>query len=194
MKTLQSIDLYLWKHFFSDLNPALFKAKFVSVISLAYIALFPLPRKFIKHYFSGTGEPLEVDTKKVICENPEVFDKLISDTSTSYAAGLKSKSLAIPQIYVNHPNYNYSLGSFTISYYFEDTIIKISLRSKYQYRKNINRVTKHIHNWLFSLKEKGKAKDFDIKGSDWILPYSELHSSKVNNNIRKYVDFNRLYM
>ena len=73
-------------------------------------------------------------------------------------------------------------------------MIKIKIRSNYHYRKDNDRITKHLHNWLYSFKENGKAKDFDIEGTTWSLAYSDLPSTKVNNSIRKYIDFNRLYM
>lgn len=193
MKATHSLDLYLWKHFIPNLSASFFKVRVFSKLSLLYISLFPLPRKFIRQYFNGNGESLSVETKKIILNNIEVLEFLQKDISNSINLGKNENYLSIPQIIVTDPNYKYSLGSFSISYTIEEQMLRIKINSNYHFGLNLNRITRHLHNWLYTLKLNGKASDFDITGDTWLVSYSDLSSIKKASPINKF-DFNRLYI
>ncbi len=187
MKTsILTIDLFLWKYLIPYLNPHIFKSKIISVAAIFYISCFKLPRKFISHYFKGNGQDLNIDSKEIIMKNPLVYDKLISAILETQKPGQFENTLRINQSCVCNPIYRYSVGSFDIFYSFSDELINISTSTKYMFLNNSSRITKYLHNWLFSLKEKGYANDFDVIGNQWTLTYSELLSIKTEDRFRKY--------
>lgn len=76
MNALLVLDYYVWKIFVVRIRPAWFRLKPISFLSLLYVSLFPLPRKFLLHYFWGKGSPVKVDTRELVLRNPHILASL----------------------------------------------------------------------------------------------------------------------
>jgi len=183
MKALISLDLYLWNHFIPKIDADFFSNKFNSALAMVYISFFKLPRKYLMNYFRGGGKSLVVDTKQLIVRNPVVLNKLKDALQSDFEKGGVDGSLAIGQTDVSDPNYRYSIGSFRINYTRNDEKVLIKIYSNYRFQKSPDRITKHLHHWLFTLKNRGKANDFEIKGSNWRVQMNELTSMENQNKL-----------
>lgn len=194
MTVSQTIDMYLWKHFFPAIKPTLFKPKIIALTALLYISIFPLSRKFLRHYLAGKGSVLKVDTRKIITGNPEVFNKLIREIPIQENDKSQGQELKISQLLLSNPDHRYALGSFLIAVHNEGEMIRLKILSNYHFGRDNTRITRHIHRWMHDLKERGIARDFDIEGDTWALPFSELSSIDFSKRLRKYAKFDRLYV
>ncbi|QGY42940.1 hypothetical protein GM418_04485 [Maribellus comscasis] len=179
MKLLMSIDLYLWNHFVPKISEDFFKRKFNSVLAMSYISLFKLPRKFLMNYFRGQGRSMVVDTQKLVVENETVLNKLKSSVQQSFREGQKSGFFCISQADIYNPAYKYSIGSFRINYKFTGTVVEVNMHSDYRFQESPDRITRHIHHWLFTLKSRNKTNDFEIFGKSWMTSVNELFSFKT---------------
>jgi hypothetical protein len=158
-----------------------FKNRMLCFVALAYISMFKLPRKFLVNYFRGKGKAMIVDTNKLILSNNIVLDKFAEAITSAKKNGSTKGYLRICQTDVHDPNYKYSIGSFTIQYSIHDESIEAAIESGYHFKHNPNRLTRHLHSWLFSLATKGYAKSFNVKGSLMTLTFSELDAAKINS-------------
>ena len=176
MKLLMSIDFYLWNHWIPKMNEDFFKQRLNSIVVIMYISLFNLPRKFVLNYIYGKGKSMVIDTKKLITQNNEVLTSLKHSVQQSIKRGQANGAIDICQTEIYNPNYKYSLGSLTINYTLNGEIVKLSIWSRYRFQNSPERITRHLHHWLFALKEKGKTADFDVIGNDWIIRTNQLLS------------------
>ena len=78
------------------------------------------------------------------------------------------------QVYVSNPNYKYSVGSFNVTYSLDEESVSVRVSSDYRFTENNVRITRHLHNWLHSYKQKGYAHNFNIEGDNCKLKFSEL--------------------
>ncbi len=189
MKILSTLDLYLWNYFIPKIIEGNFKNRLFCLFALAYISTFKLPRKFLLKYFRGNGKEMVIDTRKLIISNFVVFNKFFEAISTSINKGLTEGSLNICQTDVHNPNYKYSIGSFTINYLLYGESIEATVDSSYHFRPYPNRLTKHLHSWLYSQTTKGYATNFKIKGNPWTTSFSELVSAKVRNKPKRHTKY-----
>ncbi len=173
---LMRLDLWLWNLLVPNMNVDFFKHKINSFLVIVYVSMYKLPRKFLANYFFGNGKTVAVDSRKLIVRNHLVLNKLKEalqpDTENSRASGFVN----ICQTDVFDPNYRYSVGSFRINYLRKNEIVRINIHANYRFQESPNRLTKHLHHWLFSLKQGGKASDFRIEGNDWVVTMNELYS------------------
>lgn len=192
MKILSTFDLYLWNYYVPKINEENFKNRMFRFFAMAYISVFKLPRKFLTNYFQGNGKEMVIETSKLIVSNYVVFNKFFEAISTSISKGLTEGSLNICQTDVHDPNYKYSIGSFTINYSLYGESIEITVNSGYHFQLHPNRLTKHLHSWLYSLTTKGYAMNFKIKGNTWTTSFAELASAKVSNKPKKHPKYTYL--
>lgn len=185
MNMLMRLDLYLWNHFIPKINAEFFRSKFNSFLAMAYISLYKLPRKFLLNYIRGKEEIMFIDSKKLIIRNQEVLNKLKETLQSDFERGRFNGSVHICQTNIYDPNYRYSVGSFWIDYAWENEKVKISIRSNYRFQKSPDRITKHLHNWLFTMKNNRNASDFKIEGKEWITDLQELNGLNVNDMNQK---------
>ena len=183
MKLLLSLDHYLWNHFIPKIDMDFFRSNFNSTIAMFYISLYKLPRRFLMNYFFGQGKIMRVDTKKLITGNQMVLNRLIDVLQSDVEKKQNSGSLAIYQTDVSDPNYRYSIGSFLLNYKKADDKIMLKIHSDYRFQKSPDRITKHLHHWLFTLKNKEKACDFAVEGSNWTVQMNELTSLENKQNL-----------
>lgn len=194
MKITQSVDFLIWKYLVPEIRPEAFKSKLISVIAILYISFFNWPRRFIWHYFTGKGADYNVDTKQIIVKNSKVYEMLISAINKSKQERKTGGDFYIGQIQLNNPNYKYSVGSFCINYSFNEESVSIRINSDYRFTQNNFRITKHLHNWLWSLMKKGYSHDFKIEGNLWKTNLFELSTVKVDRQFKKYDLLNMLYV
>ena len=180
MKLLLSIDFIIWKYFVPTINMNLFKSKMMSVLALVYISFYRLPRKYLLHYLRGKGKVMVVNTQDLLIENPIVFSKLIREISKAESQGLKKGQLPISQTEVHNPQYKYSLGSFVVDYSLQDRRASISVHSNYHYAENNDRLTKYLHHWLYSFKQKGKVHDFEVEGKPVLVSVNDLKLPSIS--------------
>lgn len=176
MKMILSLDTYLWNHIIPKIDKNFFRYKFNSVLAVTYISLYHLPRKYLVNYFNGKGKTLFLDTQKLIMNNQVVLNKLIETIQSDVKYGRTEGALAIGQTYISDPNYRYSLGSFQLKYLIVENTVQINIQSNYRFQESPDRITKYLHHWLFSLKNKGKANDFAIEGNNWTVQMNDLTS------------------
>lgn len=176
MKMLLRLDFFLWNHFVSRINTEFFKNNINSSLAMVYISLYKLPRRFLINYFNGQGKTMVVDTQKLITRNQVVLNKLIDVIQSDAEKGQADGSLAVYQTDVSDPNYRYSIGSFRMNYKRGDDKVMIKIYSNYRFQQSPDRITKHLHQWLFTLKNKGKASDFAIEGNNWTVQMNDLTS------------------
>lgn len=174
MKMSVTLDLYLWNHFIPKISIDFFRSKFNAVLVMAYVSLYRLPRKFLINYFLGKGKVMVVDSKELITRNPVVFEKLKGTLRSDISKGRVGGSLHISQTDVYNPIYKYSVGSFNIKYLLIGEAVILTIESDYKFQKSPERLTKYLHNWLYTLKSNGNAQDFEIIGIDWITDLNEL--------------------
>ena len=179
MKLLMSIDLFLWNHFLPKINEDFFKRKFNSVVVLFYISLFNLPRKFLINYFRGQGKCMIVDTRELVTKNEMVLNKLKHSVQRSLEDGQERGYFFISQTDVLNPNYKYSVGSFQINYIIAGGVVQVKMHSNYRFQNSPDRITRHLHHWLFTLKSRYKTNDFEIVGNNWVTNVNELFSLKA---------------
>ncbi len=192
MKILLTLDLFIWNYFIPNINAKIFKNRMIALLALVYVSMFKLPRKFLMNYFRGKGNHIPIDTKEFITGNYAVLNKLIDAISRYNSGGFKDGFLDICQTDVYDPNYKYSVGSFRINYSLSGENVIIAIRSNYGFGLYSDRITKHLHRWLYSLKTKGYTKDFKIEGNAWLISSSKLMSSKIENQVKKSSNFNFL--
>ena len=188
-----TIDRYTSKNVIPLLKQEYFKSKIISVASIAYISAFPRARKFIMHYFSGKGSVLSVSSMDVILKNPAVYDTIIKVIGSMDNSEL-SGSIHIGQHLVHHPEYRYSLGSFTLHYSVDRDLLVLSVGTNYNFDLENDRLTKYLHRWLFSFEESGRAASFNIEGEEWRTSIDEFTSLNPGSKMRKYMNFNILYV
>ncbi len=176
---LITLNYYIWRLFIPRIKEEYFQSKLFSIVSILYISIYNMPRKLFIHYFLGKGECVTVDTKKVIVNNPVVHNNLICFIQNENANDKNQGFINIPQIDVFNPNYRYSIGSFRIYYSISNDVCEIKISSSYSYKHNSDRITKYLHNWLCSFKEKGYAREFEITGIPWNIKLSALRNSKI---------------
>jgi len=194
MKNALSVDFLVWKYIVPEVRPELFKSKLISLIAILYISVFTRPRKFMWHYFTGKGKPFMVDTKSIVTGNLTISEMLVYEIVKSKKEGRNWGEFYVGQIHVNNPNYKYSIGSFYIKYSLNGESVCLKLNSDYRFTRNNSRITKHLHNWLYSLKEKGYAHDFNINGNVWKVHFDELLVASIERNFKKYDLLNVLYV
>ena len=194
LKSISVFDYYLWKYLVPVLKPGIFKVKFMSLLTLLYISLMPLPRKFLKNYFLGRGRTLAIDSKSVLLSNPEVLDLLKNTLIGRQKNRIFSGVLDVSQLLLTDPNYRYALGSFRIRFVIYKESVRLKVISNYNFDKQNDRITRHLHGWLYSLNERKRAHDFDIHGTEWALQYADLDSVQSKPRIMKKIDYNRLYI
>jgi hypothetical protein len=184
---LFTLNLYIWKYILPSLKQDLFKSKIFSLFTLLYISVFSLPRKFLLHYFFGKGKQFQVDTQKLISENPLVYQKIKSELF-SLSNRDKSGVLRVSQSDLFDPQFRYSIGSFEINYSVENEKVVFRAASKYRYGQNNNRLSMHLHNWLNQFAKNGQANDFQIIGTDWSIDLLEFRQKNIqftNSFIKK---------
>lgn len=194
MRTTQSVDFLIWKYIVPQFRPEMFKLKFFSFIAVLYISFFKWPRNFLWYYFTGKGKVLPVETRGIITGNPTVYDMLISEINHAKKEERTSGNFYVGQIHVNNPNYKYSVGSFNVTYSLNEKYVSIRINSDYRFTQNNSRITKHLHNWLFSYKQKGYAQNFNVEGDVWSLKFSDLPSINIDRRFNKYDFLNMLYV
>jgi hypothetical protein len=192
MRILLTIDFMLWKYFIPRLSASAFKSKLVSLCAMAYVSIYKMPRKFLVHYFKGNGKSLHINSQTLITGNVLVHEKLIKAVSRSRQRGEESGELKISQALVYRPNDKYSVGSFTVHYSVNGESVTVSICSNYSYETNSNRVTKYLHDWLCSLKQKGTAHEFEVIGNPWTVSYAALQSTKIDSGYKKFMALNYL--
>lgn len=177
-----TIDNYLFNTIAAKLNPRFFKFRPLQIFAIAYISLFPLPRKFLIHYFKGNGRKLLVKTKNVILSNPLVLSEITRQINKVDDESFKC--IPINQRYLSDPNYRYSIGSFNLNIKLTDNVITLYLTSEYKYTTNTNRVTQYIHNWLNAFCYRGIANTFLVEGTSWFLTVDRLfeYEKKIKKN------------
>lgn len=178
MKMLIQFDLYLWNHFIPKIDADFFERKINSILAMLYISLFKMPRKFLFNYFRGEGKTMFVDTRELVTRNQVVLNKLADAVQTDAEKGKSNGSVVIAQTDISDPNYRYSVGSFHLNYKLQDGLVIVKLSSSYRFRNSTDRITKHLHHWLFTLKNKGKANDYAVEGQNWTIPVKELSSQE----------------
>ncbi len=193
MTITQTIDLYVWKYLVPKIRTSWFESGFMSAVSLIYISLFPLPRKFLLHYLSAKGTKVEVETEDVLRNNPLVMEKIRQEIWKKKLNGEKNGMLKIPQYLVDQANHRYSIGSFSVHYEIENERVGLRILSDYHFGKDPDRITRYVHRRMFALKEKGKASDFLVKGNEWRMTFEQLSSIKTENRGR-IIKRDRLYM
>ena len=184
---LLTLNLYIWKYILPSLKQDYFKSKIFSLFTLLFISVFSLPRKFLLHYFFGKGKLFQVDTQKLISENPLVYQKMNSELF-SLTKSNKSGVLRISQTQLLDPQYRYSIGSFEINYSLENDAAVFRAESKYRYGKNNNRLSMHLHNWLNQFAKNGRANDYWIIGTEWSIDLLEFRQKNIqftNSFIKK---------
>ena len=188
MKVLLNLDFYLWNHFVPRISAEFFKNKIYSLLAIAYISIYRLPRKFLLHFFRGEGKTMNVDTRRLITCNTFVLNKLTNVLQLSTDEIQDCGFLDICQTEVYQPGDKYSIGSFRINYSRIDETVQITIHSNYRFQESPDRITKYLHRWLFSLKSKEKANDFAVEGNKWTVQMNELTSlgneQKVIPNLR----------
>lgn len=222
MNALLVLDYYVWKIFIMRISPSWFKSKLLSLLSLLYVALFPLPHKFILHFFGGTGSPVKVDTRDVVLCNQRVLAylrKTLDEHGDTGAEGNVNAAygqmkigpledakrehveaedrrlrIFIGQHMVSNPNHRYSIGSLHLICQPEQDMVHIRLEAQYRFSGNNDRITRYLHQRLNARSEKGAAANFTIEGNTWTLSRSALMSSEVFPRHRKYIDYNILYI
>ncbi len=186
MKILTTFDLYLCDYFLPKISEENFKNRIFCLFAITYISVFKLPRKFLINYFRGNGKEMVIETRKLIISNYVVFNNFFEAISTSINKGLTEGSLNICQTDVHDPNYRYSIGSFTINYSLYGESIEINVNSGYNFQPYPDRLTKHLHRWLYSMTTKGYVMNFKIRGNSWTTSFSELASAKVSNTPKRF--------
>ena len=176
MNILLSLDFYMWNHFVPRISAEFFKNRFNSSLALAYISVYRLPRKFLLHYFRGKGQTMNVGTRRLITRNTAVLNKLVNVLKLSADDKQDSGVLDICQTEIYQPGDKYSIGSFRINYFRIDETVQLTIHSNYRFQESPDRITKHLHHRLFSLKSKEKASDFAVEGNKWTVQMNELHS------------------
>jgi len=194
MELLLKTDRFLWRRVVPLLQPGFFRMKLISALSLFYISLYKMPRKFLLHFLVGKGTPLHVSTREVVTGNPEVYDEVIEWASRSINRDGAQADLFVSQVKVNNPAHKYSVGSFSLKCQVESGRISLTLRSRYSYMKHCNRLTRHLHHWMNRMNENNRAAAFDVEGDTWTLSMEELKETDTRNDIRKYMNYNVLYV
>ena len=118
---------------------------------------------------------MTVDTKCLITRNNIVLNKLVNVLQSTDEKQFRG-SLDICQTDIFQPNDKYSIGSFGINYYRSGETVQINIYSNYRFQLSPDRISKHLHHWLFVVKNKGKANDFAIEGNNWTVKMNELTS------------------
>lgn len=185
MKISTTFDLYLCDYFLPKVSEDSFKNRIFCLFALTYISVFKLPRKFLINYFRGNGKEMVIESKKMIISNYVVFNRFFEEISTSRNKGFTKGAMSICQTDVHNPNYRYSVGSFTINYSLNGGSIEISVNSDYNFKPNPDRLTKHLHSWLYSMTTKGYAMSFKVRGNSWTTSFSELASIKDSNKPKR---------
>ncbi|WP_159517725.1 hypothetical protein [Sunxiuqinia indica] len=185
MNALSTFDLYLWNLYVPILNEKSFKNRLLCIIALCYISIYRLPRKFLINYFRGNGKEMVIDSDKLIMRNNVVLNKLTEAITIFKNNGLTEGEFNICQTDVHDPNYKYSVGSFRVNYSIHNESIDIRIDSDYHFQHNPDRLTKHLHNWLYSKTLKGCARSFTVQSSPLTKTFSELIYAKTNNKQRK---------
>lgn len=194
MRITQPVDFLIWKYIVPGFRPEIFKSKFISLMAVLYISFYNWPRKFLWHYFTGKGKTLPVETKSIVTGNSGVYDILISEISNAMKEKKASGNFYVGQVHVNNPNYKYSVGSFNVTYSLDEKSVSVRVNSDYRFTQNNSRITRHLHNWLNSYKQKGYAHNFNIEGDAWELQFSDLPLTKVDTRFKKYDFLNLLYV
>lgn len=189
-----TIDYLLWKYLVPLFRPWYFRSKLFSTIAVGYISIFRMPGIFIRHYFRGRGEALDISTKDAITRNPGVYD-LVAKTLMEINPGEDSEGeIVAGQHLVNNPQFKYSVGSFTIHYFLTNGVLKLGVSSWYRYSHSNDRITKYLHRRLNRFEREGRACAFEIRGDEWVVPVSEFSSIEPDRRFRKYANLNILYM
>ena len=194
MRTTQPVDFLLWKYIVPGFRPEIFKSKFFSLMAVIYISFYNEPRKFLRHYFTGKGKILSVETKSIITGNSAVFDMLISEINNAKKEKKTSGNFYVGQVHVYNPNHKYSVGSFNVNYSLNEKSLSVRINSDYRFTQNNSRITRHLHNWLYSYQQKGCAQNFNIEGDVWKLEFSDVSTIKVDTRFKKYDFLNMLYV
>ncbi len=184
MKILLRLDLFLWNYFIPNVKAKIFKNRLIALLAMVYVSMYRLPRMFLMNYFSGKGNEMLIDTKEFLTSNYVVLNKLIEAISISRSDGLSNDSIDICQTDVYDPNYKYAIGSFRIDYALNNQDVIITVSSIYRFGLYSDRITKHLHRWLYSLEMKGYAKEFNIEGTPWFINSSKLISSKMDKQTK----------
>lgn len=204
MNALVVLDYYVWKFLIVRSRPAWFKTKLFSLAALLYVSVFPLPRKFLLHYFRGKGQSMKVDTRELILRNQQVLDILkrsLKNTENEQAVngqqendGKNKIRIPIGQHLVNTPDHRYSIGSLTLLCETDGEWLRICMKSHYRFSGDHDRITRYLHRWMDKLRENGTADSFNIEGNTWTISRQSLMSSNAYPRKRKYIDYNILYI
>ena len=146
-------------------------------MAMVYISIYRLPRNFLIHYVWGNGQTLNVNTQSLITRNTVVLNKLKNVLQLSAEKKQVSGFVDIFQTEIYQPGDRYSIGSFRLNFSRIDETVQLNIRSNYRYQESSDRITKHLHQWLFSFENKGKASGFAIEGNNWSVQINELHST-----------------
>ncbi len=182
---LTHLDIWLWNLLIPKMNVNFFKSKFNALLVMVYISFYKLPRIFLLNYFSGRKKIMKVDSKQLIIRNPSVLERLSEVLESNKEKDKLSGTLHISQTDVDDPNYRYSVGSFQINYSHEKESVRLKTHSNYRFQESPERLTKNLHHWLYSLKEKKKASEFHIEGNEWVVPVNDLNSLAGINKTEK---------
>ena len=194
------IDIAFWRYISPAMKPGLFKIPFIRLMGIAYVSMFSMPRRFLRHYLSGKGTIIFADTQNVIDRNPRISAALKEKIRENLDKPADSGVLHVPQVIVDDPDTKYSLGSFMIAYERKENIISLQLRGSYSYKAQTTRITKHLHAWLRSKETNGVAKSFDFKGDRITMNTTELfateekHYAGRNRRLKSYINLNILYL
>lgn len=169
---LLKLDFFLWRYFIPRINADFFKSKIHSSLAIVYISLFRWPRKFLIHYFFGKGKKMNVDTKRLITRNSSVLNKLINEMKVNEERNAGFVEVAQTELY--QPNDKYSVGSFRIHYQKLSDTVKISMYSYYRFQEAPDRISRYLHQWLYTLKSKAMASDFAVEGNTWVVRLGQL--------------------
>lgn len=194
MKANLILDRYVWRFIVPRLRPDTFRYKIVSAAALAYIAIFRRPRKFLLHFLSGKGTPMEIDTWELVENNPMVHHKIFQEIFHQGRQVTGKGSIQVNQLLVTHPDFKYSVGSLTMDYAIDRRNITLTAFSRYNFGRDTERITMHLHNRMHELEERGKAKSFDIKGNLALRQINELYKPVSKNEANRFAYLNRLYV
>jgi len=192
MQLLVRLDLFLWNHFMPNVNAGFFRNKLNAALVVVYISFFYLPRKFLLNYFRGNGKTMVINTREAITSNRKAINRLIDELQSDRSEDKDVGTVDICQTDVYHPNYKYSIGSFRINYQRNGEAVNITIQSIYRFQESSKRVTKHLHNLLFTLKNNGKANEFSVQGKCWQTNLQELRLLKEKSQNQKSPNFKLL--
>lgn len=138
----------------------------------------PDANRFLDHYLTGGGKDLEVDTMRLLREDPGVSKLLWETVRADFAAGLTKGVVPIQQAVFQNQNWRDATGSVNLLWEIQGGDITVWFVNKYRWHPEARRVSQCVHQAADNLKASG-AQDYLMVGKRAHFPLSSIQTPNV---------------